>query len=699
MLADPALRDRLAAGALRARGALHVGGDGARDPRGAGRRGDAPAPPPVTRTLHASPGCLSRPWPTSSRPVSTRCSPRARRGIGYLAARGARVRPAPADRAGQGRGRHQAVPLPRPGSAPGAGVVDVGPEHRLRHRHPPEHRLPVPDGAVLLGPRPRRRARLGRAAALARQRSCSSPGSGCSTSSARSACAARARPSARSRSCSARTRSTTRRGISVILLPWAGLPWMLAFVIRGVAPRRLAVSRAVRARGAGDRQRQRDRARLRGHRAGALDPVRGLGAARGRRSRRALATVVQDRRADARRVAVVDVRALGAGELRPRHPASTPRRSRRSSRTSLPNEVLRGLGYWFFYGRDKLGPWIEASADYTQRPLLHPRSATASPVLALLSAAFVRWRHRAFFVLLTLVGVVDRGRRAPVRQPDAVRRRRSSSSRRSRRPRSRCAAPAGRCRSSCSGSPVLLGAGRQRAGRGWLTRPRSPAAGRWPSRSLVGVLRDRQPARALERHVLRQEPATARGDPAVLEGRGEVPRRAARTTPACSSCPASDFASYRWGNTVDPITPGLMDRPYVARELIPYGSPASANLLNAFDLRHPGPPAPARRDRADGADDGRRRRRAAQRPPVRALPADPARCSSGDLFTPTPDGPAASRRRSGSRRRPRRTQYPFLDEQALGGRPNLALPPPVAVFPVKHPKKIVSAEAGSAARS
>ena len=64
------------------------------------------------------------------------------------------------------------------------------------------------------------------------------------------------------------------------------------------------------------------------------------------------------------------------------------------SRTSLPNEVLRGLGYWFFYGRDKLGPWIEASTDYTQRPVLHPASATASPVLALLSAALVRWRHR-----------------------------------------------------------------------------------------------------------------------------------------------------------------------------------------------------------------------------------------------------------------------------------------------------------------
>ncbi|CAN5217814.1 hypothetical protein BH20ACT3_BH20ACT3_14760 [soil metagenome] len=47
--------------------------------------------------------------------------------------------------------------------------------------------------------------------------------------------------------------------------------------------------------------------------------------------------------------------------------------------------------------------------------------------------------------------------------------------------------------------------------------------------------------------------------------------------------PGSDFASYRWGNTVDPVLPGLMDRPYVARELIPYGSPPSADLLNAFD--------------------------------------------------------------------------------------------------------------------
>ena len=32
-----------------------------------------------------------------------------------------------------------------------------------------------------------------------------------------------------------------------------------------------------------------------------------------------------------------------------------------------------GSGYWFFYGGDKLGPWIEAAVDYTQTPLA-PRS-------------------------------------------------------------------------------------------------------------------------------------------------------------------------------------------------------------------------------------------------------------------------------------------------------------------------------------
>ncbi len=37
--------------------------------------------------------------------------------------------------------------------------------------------------------------------------------------------------------------------------------------------------------------------------------------------------------------------------------------------------------------------------------------------------------------------------------------------------------------------------------------------------------------------------------------------------------PGSDFAAYRWGNTIDPVLPGLMDRPDLFRELIPTAHP------------------------------------------------------------------------------------------------------------------------------
>ena len=36
--------------------------------------------------------------------------------------------------------------------------------------------------------------------------------------------------------------------------------------------------------------------------------------------------------------------------------------------------------------------------------------------------------------------------------------------------------------------------------------------------------------------------------------------------------PGTDFAAYRWGNTVDPVTPASMDRPY-GLELVPLGRP------------------------------------------------------------------------------------------------------------------------------
>src|SRR4051812_20382111 len=74
------------------------------------------------------------------------------------------------------------------------------------------------------------------------------------------------------------------------------------------------------------------------------------------------------------------------------------------SLSSLPSEVLRGLGYWFFYGIDRIGHWTDASVPYMSNLGLIGVSFLL-PILALLSAACVRWRHRAYFVVLVLVGV------------------------------------------------------------------------------------------------------------------------------------------------------------------------------------------------------------------------------------------------------------------------------------------------------
>ncbi len=51
--------------------------------------------------------------------------------------------------------------------------------------------------------------------------------------------------------------------------------------------------------------------------------------------------------------------------------------------------------------------------------------------------------------------------------------------------------------------------------------------------------------------------------------------------------PAADFANYRWGGTVDAVLPGIIERPYLARDVVLQGGAATADLLNAFERRIP----------------------------------------------------------------------------------------------------------------
>lgn len=243
------------------------------------------------------------------------------------------------------------------------------------------------------------------------------------------------------------------------------------------------------------------------------------------------------------------------------------------STASVAQEVLRGLGYWFFYGGDRLDLWVEASRPYTQQIWLLAVTF-AIPVAALVAAAVARWRHRAFFVGLVAAGTFLAVGAHPWDDPP----------------------PLGRAIKAFLGSErglafrslpravplvalglaVLLGAGVAALAR---QRPR----GARPVAVGAALLA-----------VLALPPLWQGGMVAANLRREDIPSYwydAARAIDAGADgtrvleVPGSDFAAYRWGMTVDPITPGLVDRPYVARELIPYGSPASADLLNALDLR------------------------------------------------------------------------------------------------------------------
>ena len=241
---------------------------------------------------------------------------------------------------------------------------------------------------------------------------------------------------------------------------------------------------------------------------------------------------------------------------------------------STANEVLRGLGYWFFYGGDKLGPWIEPSFTYTQK-LVVLAVSYGIPVLALAGFALVRFRHRAFAALLVIAGVVLAVGAHPWDDPtiegrgiEAFLQSDYGLAMRSL-PR---AVPL-----VALGLAIGLAALVAAIGRRWTPL-------RWPAVAAVMAIA-----------VFNLPPLWRLGMvPANLQRPETIPSYwvdAAHyldqqgDTTRVLEIPGADFASYRWGNTVDPVLPGLMDRPYVARELIPYGSPPSADLLIALDHR------------------------------------------------------------------------------------------------------------------
>ena len=243
------------------------------------------------------------------------------------------------------------------------------------------------------------------------------------------------------------------------------------------------------------------------------------------------------------------------------------------ARTSTAFEIVRGLGYWFFYGGDKLDLWIEPSWQFTQRWVIFGLTFVV-PVLALLGAAVGRWRHRTFFAVLFVGGVVLAVGAHPWSGPPLL----------GRLIKVFLATDRGLAfRSLPRAVPLvsLAAAGLLAGGLLWVVvrRPRlaRPVAAVVVLASVLGMVPMWQRSIVQDSLSRREVPQYWYDAAALLDERDDGTRVLA--------VPGSDFASYRWGNTVDPILPGLMDRPFVARELVPYGTPMSADLLNDLDLR------------------------------------------------------------------------------------------------------------------
>lgn len=347
--------------------------------------------------------------------------------------------------------------------------------------------------------------------------------------------------------------------------------------------------------------------------------------------------------------------------------------------TSLASEVVRGLGYWYFYGQDKIQPWTLASTGYTQWLWLIAISF-GLPLLAVVFGSLVRWRYRAYFVGLVFLGLILAVGTYPYAHPSPLGSVLKAAS---------IGSTVGLAMRSSNravpliilGLAMLLGSGLTALTARWS----------WQGLAVTGLC---------GAMVLANLPPLWTGDliAANLVRPEKLPSYWYQATSYLNrhshatrvlELPGEDFAAYRWGVTEDPVAIGLMSRPTVIRQVVPYGEAGSVNLLNAFDETLQGGVferstlGPIARLMSSGEilleSDQQYERFNTPRPrPVWALlnPPPPGLSAPVGFGTPSPTRPI---------------KYPLIDETSLAQKPG-TYPPPLATFKVANARPIVRSE-------
>jgi arabinofuranan 3-O-arabinosyltransferase len=244
-----------------------------------------------------------------------------------------------------------------------------------------------------------------------------------------------------------------------------------------------------------------------------------------------------------------------------------------TSATSNASDILRGLGYWYFYGSDHLGPWANAAVRFTQDLALLAISY-AVPVVALVSAAFVRWRERSYFLVLLFVGMVLSVGPFPFANPTRIGGVLKAFM---------TDTTAGLAlRSTDRATPVVLLALAMLLASGLTAL--------WRRISVAGLVT----AVLVAGLVVANNPSLFNGDtvannftqPAALPSyqlAAIAHLNATHPGTRVFAIPGNDFASDRWGDTVDAPQAALLNRGFVTREQQIMGSIATADTLYAVD--------------------------------------------------------------------------------------------------------------------
>jgi arabinofuranan 3-O-arabinosyltransferase len=255
------------------------------------------------------------------------------------------------------------------------------------------------------------------------------------------------------------------------------------------------------------------------------------------------------------------------------------------SRNATGSEVLRGLGYWLFYQRDAFGPTTTASLDY----LVSLRTMAISygiVLVGLAGLAVTSWAQRRYAALCLAVGFVLAVGVHPIDSPSPF-----------------MAWFAGddesglalALRSSTRAVPVFLFGISLGAAALVTAVPRRAPAWLRPQilrrRNLrllaalgVGVLAVVNLPSLWTRTFV--DPAIDRDQDPPAAWSAAVDRL--ETTDTASrvlQLPGQEFGAFRWGYTTDHPLVGLTDKPVVTRDLIPFGSPGAMDLLYALDDR------------------------------------------------------------------------------------------------------------------